>query len=574
MQVLHSWARPLPFLVLVLVLAGCANPMKPREREGQGGRYYGGVLNANEAEELRSLFPGTLTQASSHRVAAQIYEGLVGFDPQDLSIRPALASSWTVDPTSTVYTLNLRKGVFFHDDACFPEGKGREVTAADVVYCFTRICTADDMNLMSWLFHGRILGAAEHFEATSRRKPSSGVKGIEALDDHTVRLTLIQPSTSFLQVLAHQGCWIYPQELLTHHGREAIWHPVGTGAFRLRAHRRGESLILERNPDYWGTDEHGNRLPFLDAIRYTFTADKDRELDEFLKGNLSMIYELPVERTGILEEAKDRYQVQTIPAYSIQFYGFNARRKPFTDVRVRKAFSLALDRQRLVDSVLYGLAVPATRGVVAPGFAQYPYDSIAELEYDPDRARALLRQAGYPNGQGLPTVFLQVNSDGFGYVKVASMVQSMLESELGVRVVASVLPVKQHFERIERGEAVFWREGWIVDHPDPENILALFHGQSVPRDTAEASHMNSTRYVNESFDGWFALAQGTTDQEKRMRLLANAEKQLMKDMAVLPLYHERSVRLLQPHVRDLPINGMEYRDLRTVWFDPETRATR
>ena len=121
------------------------------------------------------------------------------------------------------------------------------------------------------------------------------------------------------------------------------------------------------------------------------------------------------------------------------------------------------------------------------------------------------------------------------------------------------------------GRAQFWREGWIVDHPDPENFLALFYGKSVPLDTAAASYLNSTRYRNVRFDSLYASALRTADRPERMALLAGAEKQLMDDMAVVPLYHERSVRLLQPWVRDLPINGMEYRDLRGVWFDPAAR---
>jgi oligopeptide transport system substrate-binding protein len=561
------------FLILISVfLVMCSGRMKPREREGNGGRYYGGVFNANEAEELRGLFPLSLTQAASHRVAAQIYEGLVGFDQGDLTVRPALATSWEVDPTGTIYTFHIRKGVRFHDNSCFPDGKGRELTAHDVAYCFTRICSASDMNQMRWLFQGRVLGADEHFEATREQRNMPGVKGIEAVDAHTVRITLTGASPGFLQVLAHQGCWIYPRELVDHHGEEAMWRPVGTGAFMVKTFRRGEALIMERNPGYWGTDEHGNQLPFLDAIRYTFANDKVRELEEFERGHLSVIYELPVDRTDILENADRKYQVQSIPSYSVQFYGFNTRRKPFDDRRVRRAFTLALNRQLLVDSVLNGLAVPALRGVVAPGFSGYPYDSIPVSHYDPDKARQLLAEAGYPGGKGLPTIYLQVNSDGFGYIKVAGLVQSMLEQELGARVISTVLPVKQHFEKIERGEASFWREGWIVDHPDPENILELFHGRNVPGDTSQPSYLNSTRYVDKQFDGWFALAQGTTDHKARMNLLARAEKKLMHDAVVLPLYHERSVRLLQPFVRDLPINGMEYRDLRTVWFDPTART--
>jgi oligopeptide transport system substrate-binding protein len=567
--------RTLLLLVLPLVFVACSSPMEPRERQGKGGRYYGGVLNANETEELRGMFPLSLVQAASHRIASQVYEGLVRFDPNDLGIQPSLAASWSVDPTGTVYTFQLREGVRFHDDPCFPGGKGREMRASDVLKCFTALCSPGEQNQMFWLFQDRVVGANAHYGALLRGATSEGVKGLETLDDHTVRITLTNPWPGFLYVLAHQGCWIYPEELVAHHGAQAAWHPVGTGPFRLKTFRRGESLILERHPEYWGQDAFGNGLPFLDAVRYTFVQDKEKELEEFRKGNLSLVYELPVGHAGSLDEfANGPYQLQEVPGLTVQFYGFNAGRPPFNDVLVRRAFTLAVDRKALVDSVLAGLALPASRGVVPPGFTDYPYEQVPELLYDPDSARALLRAAGYPGGKGIPTVFLQVNNDGFGYIRVASEVQGMLERNLGVRVVSSVLPADQHFQRIERGEAAFWREGWIADHPDPENFLALFHGRNVPVDSAEPSYLNSTRYRNARFDSLYMRSMRESNNAGRLALLSQAERQLMEDAVVIPLYYERSVRLLQPWVQDLPINGMEYRDLGAVWFDPARRERR
>jgi len=557
-------------LCLALLFVTCSTPEKTRDREGAGGKHYGGVFNANETEELRGLFPLSLEQAAAHRIAAQVYEGLVRFDQSDLSLKPSLAASWTTDPSGTVYTFTLQKGVRFHDDTCFTDGTGREFTSQDVIDSFTALCSFSEMNQMFWLFQDRIVGANAQYSATAKGEAATGVKGIEALDPYTVRITLTSPWSSFLQVLAHQGCWIFPKELVDHHGSEALWHPVGTGPFKLKSLTKGEAFVLERNPSYWGKDELGNTYPFLDAIRYTFIKDKNQELDEFAKGHLSVIYELPVERTDFLKTSTG-FQVQTIPGLTVQFYGFNMRQPPFDDIRVRKAFSMAIDRQVIVDSVLNGLAVAATHGVVAPGFDAYPYEKVPPTMYDPEAARKLLAEAGHPGGKDLPTAYLQVNNDGFGYVRVAGIVQSMLERNLGVRVITSVLPADQHFERVRMGRAQFWREGWIVDHPDPENFLALFYGKSVPIDTAAPSYLNSTRYRNARFDSLYASALRTADRNERMALLADAEAQLMDDAAVAPLYHERSVRLLQPWVRDLPINGMEYRDLRGVWFDPDAR---
>lgn len=552
---------------LLLFLASCSAPEPPRERHTNAGKVYGGVFNANESEELRSLFPLSLTQAAAHRIGAQIYEGLVRLDQQSLAVIPALAESWTVDPTGTVYTFKLRPNVFFHDDACFPDGKGRMLKAADIVHCFTRICGNTADNQMFWLLQDRLVGGNAYYAGEA----TGGVKGLVALDERTVQFSLTGPWPGFLQVLAHQGCWIYPAEQEERYKSEMLWHPVGTGAFRVKSFTKGEAMVMERNTAYWRKDTDGSPLPYLDAVRYTFEPDKVVELEAFEKGNLSVIYELPVDRTDVVE-GQHSYIVQTTPSLTIQFYGFNVTKPPFTDLRVRKAFSMAIDRQLLVDSVLGGLAIAAEHGVVASGFQQYPYDLVPRIVYDPEGARRLLAEAGYPGGRGLPTVFLQVNNNGFGYVKVAEATQAMLETELGARVISSVLPAEQHYERIARNEAMFWREGWIADHPDPENFLALFYGRNAPADTTEPSYLNSTRFRDPAYDSLFSKAVRSSDEALRMRLLAQAEERLMELSVVTPLYHERSVRLLQPWVRDLPINGMEYRDLSAVWFDPTVRV--
>lgn len=134
--------RFLAHLFIVLVLFSCSEPASVRNREGAGGKHYGGIFNANEVEDLPSLFPLSLTQAASHRIGAQVYEGLVRLDQEDLTVRPCLADSWTVDASlGTVYTFALHQGVRFHDDTCFADGIGRELTAKDVVDCFTALCT-------------------------------------------------------------------------------------------------------------------------------------------------------------------------------------------------------------------------------------------------------------------------------------------------------------------------------------------------------------------------------------------------------------------------------------------------
>lgn len=562
-------------LLLAALLSACGTTNGPLKDAARGGKRYGGIFNSNETEELRGIFPLELTQASAHRVMAQVYQGLVKLDQRDLHVVPCLAERWEVDPSATTYTFHLRRGVRFHDDPVFPDGKGRELTARDVVHCFTAICTESGINHQFWLFQDRLLGANEHYAATSGGRTSErGVEGIEAIDEHTVRIRLAHPEPNFLHIIAHQGCWIWPEELPARYGDDLAHHAIGTGPFRVKAIRPGEALVLERNPDHWEVDAEGNRLPFLDGVRVTFVDDKARELEQFIAGHISAMYELPVDSLGVLADSVDahgtrRFIAGSLPGLTTQFYAFNSTRPPFNDVRVRQAFALAIDRNALVDHVLKGLAVPATHGLVAPGMAGYPYDLVDGFAFDPDSARRLLARAGYPEGRGFPPQLLQVNGDGFAYIEVAEAVQQMLERELHVNVAVSVLPAVQHFDRVELGRANFWREGWIVDYPDPENFLSLLYGRNAVIDTTQRGNLNSTRYHDPEFDALFSLARETTDPRQRLELLAKAERRAMRDAVLTPLYHERNVRLLQPWVRDFPQNAMEYRDLGPVWFERE-----
>ena len=166
-----------------------------------------------------------------------------------------------MDVPATTYTFHLRKVGFFHADPVFANEKERRFDANAVLYCFQRSCTASPENQMFWLFQDRITGANAHYAATVNDGSAPALEGVVAIDERTVAISLTGPWPGFLQVMAHQGCWIHPHELLDHYGAEARWHPVGTGPFRLKSFNKGSALVMERNPAYWGQDESGSPLP-------------------------------------------------------------------------------------------------------------------------------------------------------------------------------------------------------------------------------------------------------------------------------------------------------------------------
>lgn len=567
------------FLFALCLLAACGeSPVGERThvKEANGGRYYGGVFTLNEVDHFRSLYPLDLTQASAHRIANQVYEGLVKLDQTDLSVHPSLAESWEVSEGATVYTFKVREGVFFHDDACFPKGKGRELNAYDVEYCLRRLCLDLPDNQMFWLFQDRIKGGNEHFENVDEASSQkNAIAGIQAVDEHTLRITLEYPFSGFLNTLSHQACWIYPQEMVEKYGETVGLYCVGTGPFKQKVVKEKQVVILERNEHYWGLDKHGNKLPFLSAIKITFEREKNLELLEFKKGNLSAVYELPPEEMELFKDDVDGpmgserpFIKQSVPSLSVQYYGFQHQGDLFSNPDVRKAFNHAIDRDRIVEHTLEGQGVPAHSGIVPPSFEGYDTTAIPTYALDPDKARMYLAKAGFPGGHGFPRLVLQVNSGGYGNIAVAEAVQSMLGETLGIEVEISVLPASQHYDRVESGGAEMWRAAWIADYSDPENFLNLLYGKHVPADKTDMAYMNSMRYQNTRFDSAFSKALEEVDEKDRMKLYRKADSIAMGDAAILPLYYELGIRLLHPKVRNFPINPMEYRDLSEVYFSP------
>ncbi|OWY20640.1 ABC transporter substrate-binding protein [Sphingobacteriales bacterium UPWRP_1] len=568
------------FVAVLLTACGNGNQNTSTSgnfKEAPGNVYYGGTFKVNETEYFQTLYPLNIGEVVGHRIANQIYEGLVRLNQADLSVEPSLATRWTIDPSATVYTFNIRKGVKFHDNACFAEGKGRELTVQDVKYCLDRLCAHDVNNKGYDFVRGRIAGADAYYESSRKGSlPEGGVQGIQVLNDTTLQITLQKPFSSFLYVLAMQFGYIYPKEAVEKYGTEMRQNTVGTGPFYLKTLRENETVVLLRNPNYWGKDKNGNQLPYLDGVKVMFIKDEMTWLREFKDGKFDLKYRLPLEvadevadASGNLKGEYAKFIYQTTPSLTIQYYGFLNSGKIFNNKKLRQAFCYAIDRQKLVDYTIKGAAVPAFYGIVPPAFTKYNSKALRGYDFNPEKARQLLAEAGYPNAKELPPITLQINSGGKRNEQVAEVLQKMLQENLNVQVKIVQMPWPQHLETVESAKVDFWRFAWIADYPDPENFLSLLSSRTLPENPNEKTYLNTTRYKNPEFDRLFEEGLRTTDETKRNELYLKADQVALDDAAILPLYYDKDQRLLQPYVRNLPQNAMEYRVLREVYFEPE-----
>jgi oligopeptide transport system substrate-binding protein len=569
----------LPVLALFVLFSACGggDHQGKNERVAKGPIHLGGVFRMNEVEDFRNLYPLNITEEIAFHVAGQVYEGLVKLNQKDLSILPCIADKYETNEDATRFTFHIRKGVMFHDDPCFPNGKGREVKAADFKWCFDKLCEMSANNEMySITFKNRVVGADEYYKSTIDKAPlAGGVAGVKVIDEYTLEIDLKQSFSGFLNIIATPGCWIYPKEALDKYKDDMSSTCVGTGPFRSKSIKRGEYAILERNEKYWGVDSYGNQYPYLDVLHFTFIKDKKAELLKFRSKELDMIFQIPVEMIpslmGELKDAKKGggdFDMQSIPAMRITYYGFQHMLPPFNNIKVRQAFNYAIDRRKIVTYTLQGDGEPAEYGIIPPAFRNYDTAGFKGYHFNPEKAKKLLAEAGYPDGKGFGTLSLEINSDGGDrHQNVAEVIAKMIKENLNIEVKIDQMPKAQHIENMLTGKTKFFRAGWGADYPDPETFLDVLYSKYIPARLEDKSYVNCVRYKSPVFDSLFTAAKKEIDSKKRYDLYRQADQVATDDAAIMPIYYEEVERLLQKNVRNFEVNSMEYRDMGQVWLD-------
>lgn len=551
-----------PFFML---LSFCS----PKEIQTSETIHAGGFVRTNACDEFKTLIPVAIDEINNFHIASQIYEGLVRFD-KDLDVIPALARSWDLSQDRKKYTFHLRRNVFFHDDVCFEKGKGRQVKAEDVKYCFEKLCSNSKNNRQySLTFKDRVEGAESFFT-----KQATHIEGLTLVNDSTVEINLLRQDPNFLNVLCMAGCYIYPQEAPAYYGNNFAFHAVGTGPFYLAKNTAKKDLVLIKNTNYWGRDKNGQQLPYLDSICWSFEHDRTQELQRFKTGGLDLIYGVPA---SLLQQvfadtgnATD-FEIFSAPALSTHFYGFNfSEKNVMQNVLLRRAFNLAINRDLIMQTILKEEGQAANHGMVPFNYAfataGYNYSGLKGYAYLPDSARKLMALAGYGAKNKFPPITLDVNDGNFGRnVLVALKVQKMLKDNLGVELNLNITPWPAQIENVQNGKSTFFRYAWVGDYPDPESFLTLFYSKNIPQASKELSYVNVTRFKNSQFDSLFEAARSAPDQQQRMELLSRAEKIILNEAVVMPLYYDENFRVVRKKFQNLQENAMNYIDFRTAY---------
>jgi oligopeptide transport system substrate-binding protein len=471
------------------------------------------------------LDPNLIAETAGSSIALQLFEPVVTVPNGDGAPVAGQAERWQIGPDGRTYTFFLRRKAKWSD--------GKRITAQDHIYSWRRLLhpeTRSRMAQLLWFVRG-----AKEFNLGRNRDFNS--VGVRALDDYRIQIDLGAPAPFFLDILTKVNLAPVPRHTIERLGEQ--WtregKMVSNGPFRLAEWKLRERIVLEKNPHYWNASE-----VWLEKIIIYLVENETLAHQWYEQGKVLYTPNLvPVETVpSLLRTGRKDFHVD--PYLCVYYFSFNTRRPPFDQPAVRQAFNMALDKGRLTRQVLGQGQEPATH-LIPPHFKKLRgYPEIRGDGFDPARARALLRQAGYgPDGKPFPDVVLIYNTFE-GHRLVAEFFQNSIQRNLGIAVRLENLEWKSLLKRAHTHDFNLIRGGWCADYPDPQDFLNVFDSQG---------ENNYAGYQNKAFDALLAQLTSAGTQARRNELAKEAERLLNRDVPVLPIYFYTRPYMLRQYVR-------------------------
>ena len=510
------------------------------------------VFNINLNDGLTSLDPAFARNQNALWMVNQLFNGLVQVD-DNLKTVPAIAKSWKISPEGTAYTFHLRTDVYFHDDPLFPNGKGRKTVASDFVYSFSRIINPKVASSGAWIFNDKL----------NEENP------FVAPNDSTLIINLKKPFTPFLSMLTAQYCSVVPHEVAEYYGKDFRSHPIGTGPFKFKHWKEGEIMVFLKNENYWEKDGD-KRLPYLDAIRSTFISDKQTAFMEFIKKNLDFFNGIDGSyRDDILTKSgqmtrkyKGKFQLRTGPYLNTEYLGILVdssmaivKNSPLKMRKIRQAINYSIDRKKMVKYLRNSIGTPGHAGFIPKGMPGFNLQEVKGYEYNPEMARKLLSESGFPNGKGMPEIKLQTSTT---YKDLIEFVQGEL-TVVGIKCKVEVNQSSSLRDLIAKKSVGFFRGSWIADYPDAENYLSVFYSKNfVPVGP------NYTSFKNKKFDELFERSFAESDDLKRYALYREMDNLVMQESPVVILFYDQLINLYQNNITGMSNNAQNLLILKKV----------
>ncbi len=505
-----------PFIV-PLLLALCGAGCHARDESRLPNHLYL-RLNSNPT----TLDPALITDVQGGGIAAKLYNGLVRFD-ENLAIVPDIARSWDLSADQRTYTFHLRNNVLFSN--------GRKVQAEDVRYSFERVLTPATKAPLTWVLD-KIEGADDFISGKA-----ATVSGIRVVNSHTLTLRLKKPFGPFLSLLAMVTASVVPREEVERLGHDFGTHPQGSGPFVLKEWKHGQDLTLEARKNYYEGKSK------LSGIVYRVIPEDLTAVLEFETGRLDVLLIPSAEYRHFTTDPAWNNLVFGKPGLNSYYLGLNCTRPPFNDLRVRQAVNMAIDRQRILNTVFEKRGVLAA-GPVPPGLWKgSPHPSPRSgYAYDPETAKELITQAGAKGA--VIKIFISADPE---VLDIVGVIQSYLAAA-GLKAEITQLDWSAFKHAVNEGEPDALWLSWWADYPDPENFLfPLFHSSSV------GPSGNRTRLIDKDLDRIIELAQRTTNEAKRRQLYQEAEDRIVQNAPWVFMWHRADYFVIQPWVKNFKI---------------------
>jgi ABC-type transport system substrate-binding protein len=538
-------------LILLAVMSGIAFGQSSCYQKGRSEQM---IFHYNEFNGIASLDPAFAKSQSTMWPAHQFYNTLVEID-DSLHIVPSLAKSWDISADKTVYTFHLRTDVVFHSDVAFEGSKGRKLVAQDVVYSLSRIIDKKTASPGAWIFNGKV----------------DTLQPFTAINDSVFQLKLLRPYNPILGIISMQYCSIVAKEAVEKYGNDFRRHPVGTGPFQYVAWEEGQALVMKKNSNYFEKDSTGNNLPYLDGVKVSFYDSKATEFLLFRQKELEFINDIEASfkdevltKKGTLRTNwEGKIVLNTNPYLNIEYFGILVdttnklvASSPLRIKKIRQAINYGFDRRKMILYLRNSLGTPAESGFVPMGLPSFDSSLVQGYNYNPAKTKQLLAEAGFPGGEKLPRIKLLTVAI---YADMANFIAKQLE-ESGIPVQVEVVQKSLLLTMTASSTAPFFRGSWIADYPDAENYLSVFYSKN-------PAPPNYTRYKNPAFDAAFEKAIAETNDSLRYILYRQADKIMMEDAPVVPLWYDKVVHLVQPNVKGFKPNALNLLELRRVKID-------
>jgi peptide/nickel transport system substrate-binding protein len=506
------------------------------------------IFRYNQESGISSLDPAFARDQASGWAINMLFNGLVQLD-SNLQVVPAIAKHWEISEDGRIYRFTLRQDVRFHADKCFKDSKFKFVTSSDFVYSFTRLIAPELAAPGAWIFSGKL--APNPF-----RSPN----------DSSFEIHLNAPYPPLLGMLSMGYCSVVAAEAVAFYGDGFREHPVGTGPFKLAFWEENEALVLHKNEFYFEKDG-SQALPYLDAVMVQFMPDKQSSFLAFLQGKLDFISgidpafkdEVLLANGDLQPKYNDRIVLQRSAYLNTEYLGFlvNGEKKAahpaLLDKRVRQALNYAIDRKQMMYFLRNNVGIAGTAGLIPPGLPGFDSTAFNHFSYQPEKAKALLKAAGYAPGD--IRIALETNP---AYLDLCIFIQRQLQN-IGVQLDINTSPGPTLRQLISKGEVSMFRGSWIADYPDAENYLALAYGPN-----RAPAGPNYTQFQNPRFDQLYTAALQQSNDSLRALLYQQMDALIRDEAPFMVLYYDQVLRLVNPAVTGLSTNAMNVLDLKRV----------